>query len=334
MFIQVIQGKVSDAEGLRGAMDRWGRDLQPGATGRLGTTGGITDDGTFVATVRFESEEAARRNSERPEQGAWWTGAEKCFDGPVTFFDCHDVDVWMDGGSDDAGFVQVMEGHTSDSDRMREMMRRYADDMHALRPEIIGATIALHGDGAFVETVYFTSEEEARQRENMAPPPEMAQITQEEQQLMDNVTYLDLHQPWLVSPALVTRGLSGQPMTCRRYRSGSVRNDRQSRTSDSSAQGDSRIPQSPSSNTRAPGIAATCGECVAIIACARPPRVSSCSMPTSARHPENDSADSGSSSTYKPSPENRSEPSSARNDSPCDISWKSGSGVDPGWSSR
>ena len=57
------------------------------------------------------------------------------------------------------------------------------------------------GDGAFVETVYCTSEEEARQRESMPPPPEMAQAMQEEQQLMDTITYLDLHQPWLVSPA-------------------------------------------------------------------------------------------------------------------------------------
>ena len=201
MFIQVIQGKVADAEGLRAAMDRWGRDLQPGATGWLGTTGGITDDGTFVATVRFDSEDAARRNNERPEQGAWWAATEKCFDGPVTFFDCPQVDVWMNGGSDEAGFVQVMEGHTSDADRMRDVMGRYADEMHALRPEIIGATIALHGDGAFIETVYFTSEEEARQRESMPPPPEMAQAMQDEQQLMDNITYLDLHQPWLVSPA-------------------------------------------------------------------------------------------------------------------------------------
>jgi len=118
----------------------------------------------------------------------------------VTFFDCPQVDVWMNGGSDDAGFVQVMEGHTSDAGRMRDVMGRYADEMHALRPEIIGATIALHGDGAFIETVYFTSEEEARQRESMPPPPEMAQAMQDEQQLMDNITYLDLHQPWLVSP--------------------------------------------------------------------------------------------------------------------------------------
>ena len=104
------------------------------------------------------------------------------------------------GGSDDAGFMQVMEGHTSDADR-RDVMRRYADGMHAMRPEIIGATIALRGDGAFIETVYFTSEEEARQRQSMPPPPDMAKAMQEEQQLMDNITYLDLHQPWLVSPA-------------------------------------------------------------------------------------------------------------------------------------
>lgn len=31
----------------------------------------------------------------------------------------------------------------------------------------------------------------------MPPPPEMAQAMQDE---MDNVTFLDLHQPWLVSP--------------------------------------------------------------------------------------------------------------------------------------
>jgi len=201
MFIQVMQGKVGDAAGLRAAMDRWEKDLQPGAVGWLGTTAGITDDGTFVATVRFDSEEAARRNSDRPEQGQWWAETAKCFDGSVSFMDCPQVDVWMNGGSDTAGFVQVMEGHTSDADRMRDLMQRYADEMRQLRPEIIGATIALHGDGAFVETVYFTSEDEARQRENMQPPAEMAQAMQEEQQLMDNVTYLDLHRPWLVSPA-------------------------------------------------------------------------------------------------------------------------------------
>ena len=200
MFIQVIQGKVADAQGLQAAMDRWVADLQPGAQGWLGSTGGFTDDGMFVSTVRFESPEAARRNSDRPEQGAWWAEAEKCFDGPVTFIDCPQVELWMQGGSDRAGFVQVMEGHTSDADRMKELMQRYTDEIHRMRPEIIGATVALHGDGAFVQTVYFTSEEEARAHENMSPPPEMVQAMQVDQELMDDVTYLDLHHPWLVSP--------------------------------------------------------------------------------------------------------------------------------------
>ena len=200
MFIQVIQGRVADAKGLQAAMDRWVAELQPGAQGWLGSTGGFTDDGMFVSTVRFESQEAARRNSDRPEQGAWWAEAEKCFDGPVTFIDCPQVELWMQGGSDRAWFVQVMEGHTADADRMKELMQRYTDEIHRMRPEIIGATVALHGDGAFVQTVYFTSEEEARAHENMAPPPEMVQAMQVDQELMDDVTYLDLHHPWLVSP--------------------------------------------------------------------------------------------------------------------------------------
>jgi len=58
----------------------------------------------------------------------------------------------------------------------------------------------LHGDGAFVETVYFTSEAEARQAERIAPPPEMAQAMQDST-MMGDMTYLDLHHPWLVSPA-------------------------------------------------------------------------------------------------------------------------------------
>ncbi len=36
MFVQVIEGRVSDREGLHRQMDQWQRDLRPGATGFLG----------------------------------------------------------------------------------------------------------------------------------------------------------------------------------------------------------------------------------------------------------------------------------------------------------
>src|ERR671939_317468 len=71
MFVQVVQGRTSDPQALDAATERWMRDLAPGATGWLGTTGGITEDGRAIAVVRFESEEAARRNGKRPEQQQW-----------------------------------------------------------------------------------------------------------------------------------------------------------------------------------------------------------------------------------------------------------------------
>jgi hypothetical protein len=70
VFVQVIQGQVADAAKVRAALDRWVQELAPKASGWLGSTAGVTEDGRFVALARFESEEAARRNSQRPEQRA------------------------------------------------------------------------------------------------------------------------------------------------------------------------------------------------------------------------------------------------------------------------
>src|SRR6478609_11067331 len=104
MFAQVIQGRTSDPQALRSAMDRWTRELGPGSIGWLGSTGGVTDDGRFVAVARFESAEAAARNSERPEQTRWWQETEQLLDGEVTFSDSEDVTVDVRGDPDTAGF--------------------------------------------------------------------------------------------------------------------------------------------------------------------------------------------------------------------------------------
>ena len=77
MFVQVIKGKVSDPAAVRAHMDRWVEELSGGAQGWLGTTAGIAADGTMVALVRFEDAAAAKRNSDRPEQGEWWAGMER-----------------------------------------------------------------------------------------------------------------------------------------------------------------------------------------------------------------------------------------------------------------
>jgi hypothetical protein len=199
MFIQVFQGKVSDEAGLKKCMDRWTTELQPGAVGFLGSTAGMTDDGTYVAMARFESEEAARRNSDRPEQGAWWAETERCFDGEVSFMDCPNVTPWLGGGSDEAGFVQIMEGHSSDARRMMQLLNEASDRLHELRPEIMGGIFATYGDDGYVEAIYFTSEAEAREHEKMEIPDDLRSLFEEEQRLGGEVTYLDLHMPMLVS---------------------------------------------------------------------------------------------------------------------------------------
>jgi hypothetical protein len=201
MFIQVIQGKVEDEAGVRRGLARWREDLMPGAVGYLGTTAGITDDGTFIALARFESADAARANSERPEQGAWFAELEKCFAGEVSFLDCDNVRTWLDGGSDDAGFVQIMQGRSSDVAALQDMVIRHAPEIRAGRPEIIGGLMMDVGDGRYVDAIYFTSEEAAREGEAKEMPPAMqAEFDQAMQMLTEEVRYFDLRKPMLESP--------------------------------------------------------------------------------------------------------------------------------------
>jgi len=199
MFIQIIQGRVIDADELHRAMDRWVSELAPGATGWVGSTGGVTDDGQFIASARFESEAAARANSDRPEQGMWWSQTEKSLS-DVTFHDCTDVTLINGGGSDQAGFVQVMQTTDSDVARLKEMNEQMAPQMAQMRPDVLGMTACVHEDGkGTTAIVYFTSEAEARKGEAEPPPPEAQAQMADFDQALGQVTYLDLRDPWLYS---------------------------------------------------------------------------------------------------------------------------------------
>jgi hypothetical protein len=201
MFIQVIQGRVSDAEEIRAALDRWVEQEAPGAIGWLGTTAGVSDDGTFIALVRFESEEAARRNSDRPDQHQWWMETAKLFSGDVTFRDCRATVEFGRGGADDAGFVQVIQGRVRDVERMRALNDQFQSVAGDFRPDVIGGVVALHGDGGYTNAVYFTSEEAAREGERQEPPAALKAMMDEEAALHEGEpTFIDLREPWLQSP--------------------------------------------------------------------------------------------------------------------------------------
>jgi hypothetical protein len=201
MFVQLIQGRTSKPEELRAAVDRWMHDLAPGATGWLGSTGGVTEDGRFIAAVRFESEETARRNSQRPEQGQWWAETERLFDGEATFRDSSDVTVDLHGDPDQAGFVQIMQGHSTDPERAKQLMAQDEDKWAALRPDMVGSVVIGHDGGAYTMVMYFTSEADAREGERREVPPELRATMDEMNKLSVGETeFFDLKQPAMRSP--------------------------------------------------------------------------------------------------------------------------------------
>lgn len=201
MFAQVIQGKTSNPQGLEAALDRWLQDLAPSATGWLGSTSGVTEDGRAIAVVRFESEENALSNSNRPEQDQWWSETAKLYDGEATFLDSTDVTVDLQGDPDRAGFVQIMRGRSNDPERAKQLMDQDSDKWAAFRPDMLGSVAIGHDDGSYTMVMYFTSEAEAREGERKEPPPELqAQMEEMNKLSVGEPEYFDLKQPLINSP--------------------------------------------------------------------------------------------------------------------------------------
>jgi len=200
MFVQVIQGQITDAEQAHAAFDRWMEELAPEATGWLGSTAGVTTDGRLIVLARFDSADAARRNSESPAQDKWWHEFSSLLADGATFHDTEDVTVDQSGDPDTAGFVQVIQGRASNPERVRALMAEHPDEWTAFRPEILGSLLAMY-DGAFTTALYFTSEAEAREGERKEPPAGLKATIDELNSLdAEQPVFFDLEHPWLYSP--------------------------------------------------------------------------------------------------------------------------------------
>ncbi len=193
MFAQIIQGKVRDADLLEKQMDQWRKEIKPGAAGFLGSTAGVTPDGEAIVIARFESAEDARTNSQRPEQSSWWAETAPAFEGEVTFRDCDEVDLMFDGGSEMAGFVQVMQGRAVDPEAMRAAGTAMEADLRQQRSDILGGLVAWHGDREFTQVVYFTSEDDARKGE--ATMQDDSSSADWESMIDGPMTFIDLREP-------------------------------------------------------------------------------------------------------------------------------------------
>ena len=202
MFAQIIRGKTIDPLAVRPHVDRWIKELAPGATGWLGTTSGITDDNQLFVLVRFEAEEDARANSDRPEQGEWWAEMETLFDEAPAFRDSSEVFVETRGDLNSAGFVQVRMGRFTDRDRVTKIMIDSLPARTADRPDILGTVNVGYGNDEAVTLIYFKSEDSAREGERKEPSPDVKAALQEMRSLsVGQPEFLDLRTLWLDSPA-------------------------------------------------------------------------------------------------------------------------------------
>jgi hypothetical protein len=193
MFVQVIEGRARDGEGLRHQIEEWRANLAPGASGWVGTTAGITPDGRFVAAVRFESFEDGARNAQRPEQDAWWSVTEKMLEG-VRFFESSEYET-MGECSDDAGFVQVMHGRATNRARLAELDAAMRGTLEEARPDLLGGYQVFPPGDELVAVTYFTSEDEARAGESSPLPGDLADTFREWQSLLGDVRWYDLPDP-------------------------------------------------------------------------------------------------------------------------------------------
>lgn len=197
MFVQIMEGRVTDVDGMRRLLDVWAEELRPGAAGFLGATAGVAADGRSINIARFESAAAARANSERPEQGEWWSEMEACYEGEVSFVESEHVETFLGGGSSDAGFVQVMKGHGLDRATVERLDRAFEQHAPKLRPDVIGGLRAWTGPDSGYDITYFVSEEEARANESKPMPTEFDDLVADMEQLTANSEFIDLSAPWM-----------------------------------------------------------------------------------------------------------------------------------------
>lgn len=195
MLVQVVQAKTKDKDGVKKMWERWDQEVKPASKGYLGATGGVTADGNLIVIARFESEEDAEANNDVPEQQQWYSEFEKYLDGEPSFTNYTNVEVNRGGGSDDAGFVQVIRIKGGDVEAFRALDNEIGDKLSELRPDVIGSVTVWEGDDV-TQVIYFTSEEEARKNEGN---PEFQELSKRFMDIGGEPTFHDLTDPWLAS---------------------------------------------------------------------------------------------------------------------------------------
>lgn len=196
MLVRVVLGQAPDPVALHRQWMRWERTVASDVEGYLGATAGVADNDAFIAIIRFAWADAVHRSISDPDTAPLWQDVLRLLRESV-IEDTERTDTWNRGGSDDAGFVQIRHGRSNSPERLRD---RYVNQqplrMGPYRPEVLGDMFAWHDNGRFTLSAYFSSEDDARRGENLH---EFESFFDDINTVMHDVTYIDLHHPWLSS---------------------------------------------------------------------------------------------------------------------------------------
>ena len=101
----------------------------------------------------------------------------------------------MGGGSNDAGFVQVMKSTGVDRAQVEKMDAAF-EPFAGQRPDLLGGLRVWTGPSSCIDVAYFTTEAEARKGEQAEIPDEMKELMSDFEG-MGETEYFDLTDPQL-----------------------------------------------------------------------------------------------------------------------------------------
>ena len=140
---------------------------------------------------------AARANSDRPEQGAWWSETEKYYDGASLLrgvVGCHRAH----GRRVERRRVRPGDEGGGRRPRPRSTVSTTSfEQLASVRPDLLGRPPCVDRRRSVRRAAYFTSEAEARAGEQKELPEEVQALMAEFQEIMANTEFIDLIDPEL-----------------------------------------------------------------------------------------------------------------------------------------
>ena len=212
MFVQVIQGHVSDAGKVRAQLDKWVTEVAKGASAGWGapvaspTTAGSSP---WCASSRRRPRNGTATDRNRPRGGA---RCRLCSPMSPSSTTAQGSTSTPRATRRRPASSRSCKAARATPERARELMDNDPTDWSAFRPEILGTTSVGHDSDAWTMAIYFTSEAAAREGEQKPPPPEMEAMMKEMDALsVGEPVYFDLRDPWLRSPRLTDPLCPGEP---------------------------------------------------------------------------------------------------------------------------